>query len=77
MGHGKYPLLSMRALTMNGSCIMSTDLLIAAADEELSDLDLDVHFMSSGEVADQMYSCAVDSMGNGSSTSNGWRTCCA
>ncbi|MDK0517637.1 hypothetical protein ACFU98_42685 [Streptomyces sp. NPDC057575] len=56
---------------------MSTDLLIAAADEELSDLDLDVHFMSSGDVADQMYSCAVDSMGNGSSTSNGWRTCCA
>ncbi|MEU2822880.1 hypothetical protein ACFXOI_17185 [Streptomyces bacillaris] len=55
---------------------MNSELLTETANQELSDLDLDIHFITSDDAADQLMSCVVDSMGNGSNTSLGLRTCC-
>ncbi|MEL5954522.1 hypothetical protein AADR41_07020 [Streptomyces sp. CLV115] len=58
---------------------MSTDLITAVANQELSDLDLDIKFLASDESADFTLTCAVDSMGNNVNTSMGIRgpICCA
>ncbi|MGW7292169.1 hypothetical protein ACWGIB_07240 [Streptomyces xiamenensis] len=50
---------------------MGADLITAAANEELSDLDLDLTFAPNDENTHVMLACAVDSIGNNVNTSRG------